>query len=192
MPLRHLEENQIGPLTHAINRKPHPIPIAYHLMLQAGLRIGEVIHLTWFDLIQNNVPVNTIHVDSAVAKHHHSRYIPVNPTLTNRIYDTHVKLRIHSSFSISSYVCTKTPGGKPVTSRTLQRHIRDTASKTINTQLTPHMLRHTFATRLLRVTDIRVVQELLGHKNIATTQIYTHPNHDDLRKAINDMHPFPE
>ena len=53
------------------------------------------------------------------------------------------------------------------------------------------MLRHTFATRLLKVTDLRSVQELLGHRRLTTTQIYTHPNTDDLRRAVTELDPAP-
>lgn len=49
------------------------------------------------------------------------------------------------------------------------------------------MLRHTFATRLMQKTNIRVVQQLLGHKSLSSTQVYTHPNADDLQKAIENL-----
>lgn len=49
---------------------------------------------------------------------------------------------------------------------------------------TPHMLRHTAATELIRVCNARVVQLLLGHKRLETVQIYTHPTDEDLRTAI--------
>jgi integrase/recombinase XerC len=49
------------------------------------------------------------------------------------------------------------------------------------------MLRHTFATNLMRTTNARVVQQLLGHKNLSSTQIYTHPNQQDLKKAIDSL-----
>ncbi|GAH73030.1 unnamed protein product [marine sediment metagenome] len=51
----------------------------------------------------------------------------------------------------------------------------------------PHILRHTFASRLMRTTNARIVQELLGHQHLSTTQIYTHPNQDDLKKAIEQL-----
>ena len=51
--------------------------------------------------------------------------------------------------------------------------------------LSPHGLRHAFAKRLMdQGTDIRTVQELLGHKNVATTQIYTDVTREDMRKAL--------
>lgn len=56
--------------------------------------------------------------------------------------------------------------------------------------MSPHALRHTFATHLLsRGADLRTVQELLGHKNVASTQIYTHLTRGEIRKAYDKSHP---
>ncbi|PJE62756.1 hypothetical protein COU88_03170, partial [Candidatus Roizmanbacteria bacterium CG10_big_fil_rev_8_21_14_0_10_39_6] len=59
----------------------------------------------------------------------------------------------------------------------------------ITTRITPHVLRHSFATDLLmHGADIRSVQEMLGHKNIATTQIYTHVTNPHLRDIHEKFH----
>ena len=82
--------------------------------------------------------------------------------------------------------------GGPLTARSVQRVITMFRSLLkINRAITPHKIRHSFATHLLNEgTDLRIIQELLGHKTIATTEIYTHVSNKQLARMCDEKHPL--
>jgi len=77
--------------------------------------------------------------------------------------------------------------GKRYNERTIQQIVKKAARKAgIKKKVTPHTLRHSFATHLLEAgANIRYIQQLLGHKNLRTTQIYTHVANKDIKRLAN-------
>lgn len=82
--------------------------------------------------------------------------------------------------------------GKRITTRSIERQVKDYARRAgIMAPVTPHALRHSFATHLLEMgADLRSVQELLGHASLSTTQKYTHLNVDHLMEVYDRAHPM--
>ncbi|MFT4234994.1 MAG: tyrosine-type recombinase/integrase, partial [Microbacterium sp.] len=81
--------------------------------------------------------------------------------------------------------------GAPLSRQSAWLVIQSAAERAhLNSRVSPHTLRHSFATHLLQGgADVRVVQELLGHSSVATTQIYTHVTADTLRDVYITSHP---
>lgn len=161
------------------------------LMLDAGLRVGEAVQLRYSDLYFNGEPLTSLTVRQEIAKNHRERIVPVSERLTAGLVCMHRRLNIDCIYQSNSYVTNLRTCSKPLSTRQVERIIKNAAMKSLGRPIHPHVLRHTFASRLMRTTNARVVQELLGHKNLTSTQIYTHPNHEDLKKAIDGLAAIP-
>ncbi len=157
------------------------------LMLDAGLRVGEVVQLRIYDLWFNREPVTSITISSEIAKNKTERIIPVSVRLSNAFKNMDRYTWTPYGKTGFDYAFTSNFRTGLLTTRQVERIIRSAALKAIGRPVHPHMLRHTFATRLMRKTNSRVVQELLGHSSMTSTQIYTHPNEDDKKKAIDQL-----
>jgi len=157
------------------------------IILDAGLRTSEVAALKVADLIFKDLPVTSLVVRPEIAKNHHERQIPIGSRLSAALkdmYRTYWSLDLQNS---EAFAFTAGQSTRPIVARQVHRIISYAAIRGLGRSICPYVLRHTFASRLMRVTNIRTVQELLGHKNIASTQIYTHPNEQDKHDAIENM-----
>ena len=154
------------------------------LMLDAGLRVGEVVALEMSDLYFDLMPVKQLTVRAAIAKTKTARDIALTERLEvslsefSRINEDWFELRPNR------YAFEGNVPNKPLTTRQVERIVTRTAMKSIGKPVHPHIFRHTFASLLSKKTNIRTVQQLLGHKHITSTQIYVHPDQEDMKNAI--------
>lgn len=154
------------------------------LMSDAGLRVGEVVRLKVKDLILNSEPVKAVFIPVEITKGSMDRLVPLSERLREAIKKMD-EIWWDYSGPVPDTFCFYTQyQNMHLSVRHVQRIISQTSIECLGRSIHPHVLRHTFASRMMRVTNSRVVQQLLGHKNIQTTQIYEHPNGDDLTKAI--------
>lgn len=153
-------------------------------MLEAGLRVGELVQLCRSDICFNSRPLQLLIIRHEISKTHEERQIPISTRLAQAI-STLAEFYWSAWYTRGGfYAFYHTDDNKFLTTRQVERIIRSAANRSIGRPVHPHVLRHTFATKLMRLTDIRTVQTLLGHSSISSTQVYTHPDADDLKEAI--------
>ena len=104
--------------------------------------------------------------------------------------DAWLKQRLSQAQENESALFVSTRGSR-LSNSSIQKRLKKMAlTQGINTNIYPHMLRHSFASHLLESSgDLRAVQELLGHADIATTQVYTHLDFQHLAKVYDKAHP---
>ena len=159
------------------------------LMLDAGLRVGEVSKLTRGCVMFANHFCDKVTIPESIAKTKVERSIPLTPRLKEAIKMMNWRFWIPDDCPASCNAFYKQSPGSMLSVRQIQRIVRSTAEDALGIVCWPHMLRHTFATRLMGRTSLRIVQQLLGHASIQSTQVYTHPNGSDLKDAIDSLTP---
>lgn len=157
------------------------------LMLDAGLRVGEVCKLLQTDLLWAGSVVQSLVIRADIAKYKIERTVPLSSRVQLAIGEMLEKLWSGIPDDGTNFAFYQKSPRYPLTPRQVQRIIADAAQRSIGRKIHPHVLRHTFATRLMKVIDPRGVQMLLGHKQLSSTQVYMHPDAEDLKNAIDTI-----
>ncbi|MFR7590819.1 MAG: tyrosine recombinase XerC [Longibaculum sp.] len=157
------------------------------LMYASGLRCSEVVELT-LSQIDFQRHLLLIH-----GKGNKDRYVPFHEYAADWLKDYIENDRVTLlavKHQDHPYVFVNKNGGK-MTNRGVEDVVNRVAQKYDATKkIHPHTFRHSFATHLLQQgVDIRIVQELLGHTNLSTTQIYTHVSNEHLKEVYEHAHP---
>jgi len=161
--------------------------VACLLMLDAGLRVGELVGICYRDMYFHNLPVKTIIVRAEIAKGRKERTVPVSDRLRAALVLYRPDPVLLAEWPNTQKLISRSKEGAALTTRAIEKMTKWKGIESIREPVNPHMLRHTFGTKLMRITNIRTVQELLGHSNLNSTQIYTHPDSTDLAAAIEKM-----
>ncbi|MEO0414015.1 MAG: site-specific tyrosine recombinase/integron integrase [Verrucomicrobiota bacterium] len=155
------------------------------LLYASGLRVGELVNATLENLFLEEGSIRV------TGKGNKTRIVPVGGAAREAL-DNYIQTERRS------LVCPKTGSeiflsvrGKKLTTTRVWQIVKERARAAgLDENIYPHLLRHSFATHLLgNGADLRVIQELLGHADISTTQIYTHVDQKHLRNVHRKFHP---
>lgn len=154
-------------------------------LYQTGIRLSELTGLKWSDV---NLYEGTVRV---LGKRKKERIIPITFVLNRNILSYQKVFGERFSNGLQSHYFIVTNQGKqsyPMLIYRTVRHYLDFFAQT--SSRSPHVLRHTFATHLLnKGADLNAVKDLLGHANLAATQIYTHNSLEKLKAVFEQAHP---
>lgn len=159
------------------------------LFLYAGLRISELVNLDFDNLDLEDSSIKFY------GKGNKERYVPLHEDVIiaiRKYMRERNSIKIKESDARQAIFLSR--HGRRLSPRTIQLFVKKYAKQADLSRaekITPHKLRHTFATTLYRQTkDIKVLQDLLGHSNISTTQIYTHVDTEEKKNAIDELPGF--
>jgi integrase/recombinase XerD len=188
---RVLSRDEVGLLLNSADgRKPAAIRdrAILEVMYACGLRASEVIGLQVSDVDLKRGVLR------ARGKGSKERMVPVGSqavkAISRYLERGRPKLMRPAQSGVETHLFLNQRGG-PLTRQGLYKIVQGHAKKAgLDQHMSPHTLRHTFATHLLAGgCELRAVQEMLGHADIATTQIYTHLSAQRLRETYDDAHP---
>jgi integrase/recombinase XerD len=200
-PLRHLRTPKVIPgLPEVLNReevekllqKPEPSkPLGmrdramFELLYASGLRVSELVGLSVNDV---NLEVGYVRARGKGSK---ERLVPIGRAAIQALKDYVGGPRHPLAMKTNRQTLFLGRRGQGITRQGFWKLLRKYAGAAgIAKRITPHTLRHSFATHLLeRGADLRSVQTMLGHADIATTQIYTHVSRDHLKRLHQKFHP---
>lgn len=180
-----LDVDQMAQLLKIEGKEPETIRdrAMLELFYSSGLRLSELVGL---NLGAVDLADGTVRVTGKGSK---TRIVPVGRQAREQIRDW-LKVRVQLAGNEEQALFVG-PRGNRISPRTVQMRVRYWATRAgVPQRVYPHLFRHSFATHLLESSsDLRSVQEMLGHADISTTQIYTHLNFQHLAQVYDKAHP---
>ena len=152
------------------------------LMYACGLRVSEAV----------DVKIHDVDIDAGIltttGKGSKTRRVPVGSSAVEWLKSYLARRRQKEDIEIQTLFVAS--DGKPLSRQLIYKLVKEYGQKAGLQDISPHTLRHSFATHLVQNrADIRSVQQMLGHADISTTQIYTHMTDAHLRKSYDQFHP---
>lgn len=189
--------DEVTRLIESADREGDPVSLRdkaiLELLYSTGARVSEIIGLNVADFSLSPTTDGDVHIVKVKGKGSKERLVPLGKFAVAAVdnYLTRVRPALVSKNSKSEGALFLNSRGKRLSRQSAWQVVLDAASATgLNGKVSPHVLRHSFATHLLDGgADIRVVQELLGHSSVTTTQIYTLITIDKVREAYSTAHP---
>lgn len=153
--------------------------VVIYLLYYCGLRVSELIELTTNNINEQDQVIKVL------GKGNKERYLPFKDEVLEAIKDYMNNIRCNRNFKRMNKNLLLNKHGNPVTRSYIYKIVQEVALRSgINKNIHPHTLRHSFATHLIENgAELRVVQDMLGHEQATTTQIYTHLSEDKLLEA---------
>jgi integrase/recombinase XerD len=167
-----LSEEEIALILNSCDNLKHKAMLS--LIYSAGLRRSELLHM-----LQTDIQSDRMLITVRNAKGMKDRVVPLSPAILEMLREYYKQYRPVVYLFEGMY-------GGQYSERSLELVLKKAIEKAgIKKKVTLHMLRHSYATHLMEAgTNLRVIQEILGHKSPKTTQIYTHVSKDELNKVV--------
>lgn len=154
------------------------------ILYSTGIRVSEITNIKFNDVSISNKSIKII------GKGNKERIVYFGSICLN-LLDLYIKKSYPILNKNNSEYLILSKTGKKINDREIRKVVDDAAKMAgIKIKISPHVLRHTFATHMLNEgADLRSVQELLGHENLSTTQVYTHLTNEKIRNVYLSAHP---
>ena len=187
--LRVVPEEDIAMLLDQLDHKSDQWSVTSRMIFQTfyhtGMRQAELINLKISDVDLSE------HRLKVTGKRNKQRIIPMTPSLRNELSNYLEHRNNWQTIEDAADRLFITPKGKALYPRLVYQLIHDILGQVSGVEKkSPHVLRHSFATHMLNQgADLNAIKEILGHANLAATQIYTHNSIDELKKVYGKFHP---
>ena len=179
----YLERKVIVSKTDYQKQKAERNLLIISLLLSTGIRISELCHIHLKDI---NLSNKTLHI---IGKGKKERILFLGDQKTFNLLETYINKTRNES---NDFLFPGKHSPKPLSEQSVRLILkRIVEQNSLSKTITPHMFRHSFATMLLDSdVDIRYIQQILGHRSISITQIYTHVSHSKQKEILSSFNPI--